>query len=88
MGGLGARVCVQGEMEGKVMLVTSMLLLMLTQPVFGDSDYEYEFETIQADLDYLACIADPSTCGYLCAPSSHQELESGISVRPPLLWSR
>jgi len=48
------------------MLVTSMLLLMLTQPVFGDhSDddlNDYEFVTIEDTQDYQECIADPPTC--------------------------
>jgi len=67
---------VQGEMAGKVMLVTSMLLLMLTQPVFGrhsrsrHSDSDYEFVTIQDTQDYQECIADPPTCVELCAPFS------------------
>jgi len=44
------------------MLVTSMLLLMLTQPVFGDHSDDYEFVTIEDTQDYQECIADPPTC--------------------------
>ena len=81
MGGLGARVCVQGEMAANVMLVTSMVLLMLTQPVFGWSNSDdIDFVTIQDTQDYQECIADPPTCVELCAPFSTSGILSGISV--------
>ena len=82
MGGLGARVCVQGEMAANVMLVTSMVLLMLTQPVFGHPGHsdDIEFVTIQDTNDYQECIADPPTCVELCAPFSTSGILSGISV--------
>jgi Leucine-rich repeat (LRR) protein len=44
------------------MLVTSMLLLMLTQPVFGSHSDDFEFVTIQDTQEYQECIADPPTC--------------------------
>ena len=56
--------------------------------IMSFDDDDDDFITIQDHPDYQDCIADPSTCTYLCAPSSPQELGSGISVRPPLLWSR